>query len=66
MSLSAEEIAMVEEFQCPGCVCGSDTKCGTFQENTFCCPICRDEPTNAGPCGLCAAWMPHKLGVSAP
>ena len=23
-------IAMVEKFQCPGCVCGSDTKCGKF------------------------------------
>lgn len=22
--------AIVEEFQCPGCVCGSDTKCGKY------------------------------------
>lgn len=25
--------AMVEEFQCPGCVCGSDTKCGAFKKD---------------------------------
>lgn len=24
---------MVEEFQCPGCVCGSDTECGKFKPN---------------------------------
>ncbi|MFO0939852.1 MAG: hypothetical protein U0930_03715 [Pirellulales bacterium] len=24
-------IAMVEQFQCPGCVCGGDTKCGKFK-----------------------------------
>jgi len=23
---------MIEEFQCPGCVAGSDTKCGSFKE----------------------------------
>jgi hypothetical protein len=22
---------MIEQFQCPGCVCGSDTKCGKFK-----------------------------------
>ncbi len=22
---------MIEEFQCPGCVCGSDTLCGNFE-----------------------------------
>jgi hypothetical protein len=24
------KLEMVEEFQCPGCVCGGDTKCGKF------------------------------------
>jgi hypothetical protein len=24
---------MVEQFQCPGCVCGSDTSCGRFAPN---------------------------------
>lgn len=24
---------MVEEFQCPGCVCGGDTKCGRFEKS---------------------------------
>jgi len=26
-------IEMVEEFQCPGCVCGSDTKCGFYKND---------------------------------
>jgi hypothetical protein len=25
------KLEMVENFQCPGCVCGSDTKCGNFR-----------------------------------
>lgn len=25
-----KKIEMVEEFQCPGCVCGSDTSCGRY------------------------------------
>ena len=24
-------VKMVEEFQCPGCICGSDTECGSFK-----------------------------------
>ncbi len=24
-------VALIEEFQCPGCVCGSDTSCGIFE-----------------------------------
>ncbi len=24
------ELEMVEKFQCPGCVCGSDTNCGRY------------------------------------
>ena len=26
-------LKMVEQFQCPGCVCGSDTQCGKFKAN---------------------------------
>ena len=25
---------MIEEYQCPGCVCGSDTSCGKYKEST--------------------------------
>lgn len=32
-----EIIQMVEKFQCPGCVCGSDTQCGRFEWNTAMC-----------------------------
>ncbi len=32
---------MIEEFQCPGCVCGSGTDCGAFKlqqsNGSFCC-----------------------------
>lgn len=27
-------LEMVEKFQCPGCVCGSDTKCGKFKQDS--------------------------------
>lgn len=45
MMIKAEEVtqseqAMIEEFQCPGCVCGSDIKCGAFElgrTNGVCC-----------------------------
>lgn len=26
---------MIEEFQCPGCVCGSNTKCGNFRKESW-------------------------------
>jgi len=26
---------MVEKFQCPGCVCGSDTKCGRYTPDSY-------------------------------
>lgn len=26
---------MVEDFQCPGCVCGSDTNCGKYEPQTL-------------------------------
>lgn len=29
------KLKMVEEFQCPGCVAGSDTKCGSFKLEEF-------------------------------
>jgi hypothetical protein len=28
------EKELVEKFQCPGCVCGSDTKCGKYNYNS--------------------------------
>lgn len=28
--MNKKQIAMVEQFQCPGCVVGRDTKCGSF------------------------------------
>ena len=28
---TAPVVPLVEQFQCPGCVCGSDTKCGRYQ-----------------------------------
>lgn len=31
--------AMVEKFQCPGCVAGSDTKCGYYKVDPS-CPMC--------------------------
>ena len=46
------ELEIVEKFQCPGCVCGGDTKCGSYKTEdsfgfvcrghvlgTFCVPI---------------------------
>lgn len=38
--LSKAEQHMIEEFQCPGCVAGSDIKCGAFKfskNNGVCC-----------------------------
>lgn len=26
--MKSKQLKMIEKFQCPGCVCGSDTKCG--------------------------------------
>ena len=26
---------MVEEFQCPGCVCGGDIKCGSYKQGPY-------------------------------
>lgn len=28
---TAEQIEMIEEFQCPGCTCGGDTECEAFK-----------------------------------
>lgn len=33
-------VALIEEFQCTGCVCGSDTSCGKFEivdKDSNCC-----------------------------
>lgn len=38
--MTSQEKEMIEEFQCPGCVCGSDTECVEFEEfepNVFQC-----------------------------
>lgn len=31
MRATKTELNMIEAFQCPGCVCGSDTKCPSFK-----------------------------------
>ena len=46
------KIEMIEEFICPGCVNGSDTKCGKYKP-------CDQEPT----CGKC---LEHVLGTIIP
>jgi hypothetical protein len=42
------KIEMIEEFQCPGCVGGCDTKCGQFKE---------------GSCNGCFYCSSHVLGT---
>lgn len=45
---------MIEEFQCSGCVSGSDTKCGVF----------RLEGGEDGDKGFrCGAWTPGTIGI---
>ena len=29
--MNERKLKMIEEFQCPGCVCGHDTECGHFE-----------------------------------
>lgn len=34
-------VELVEKFQCPGCVCGSDTKCGEYRIETSWGIVCK-------------------------
>lgn len=35
---TTEQVKMIEEFHCPGCVCGSNLKCGAFKFRTEIAP----------------------------
>lgn len=35
------EIEMIEQFQCPGCVAGSDTKCGSYESMGYGYATCK-------------------------
>ena len=34
-TIDVKIVETIEEFQCPGCTNGSDTKCGTFKQATY-------------------------------
>jgi hypothetical protein len=53
----AEE--MIEKFQCPGCVHGSDTKCRKFDLNTECGVFCENHALGTMGPGL----RPFALGL---
>ncbi len=59
--MNAEQIEMIEKFQCPGCTCGGDHDCGTFkykEEETGCLCSGHSAGTFIGGAGKIALGMP--------
>jgi hypothetical protein len=70
MNMTFNPIPMIEQFQCPGCVCGSDTSCGEFELNPMTDSCINHVPgTMVIPGGLIMLGLPkgfNKIGPINP